>query len=485
MTHRLKLDALSATYASSATWIIDGLDLISESGAAIGIIGDNGSGKSTLAHAIVGIIPYLIPGRVRGKVDLDGMDLLDMDLQARLGLVGYTFQDVESQILFGTVRDILGFSESELPHGLLRHAMNVLGIGHLLARSPGELSGGEAQRIALLTALRRRPSVLLYDEATSALDPQARRDFHRLVDCLLEHELIVILLGQREAILAPYCEKIISVQNRRLAAGGETDPSNIPEPGVLWEEMAIVLPINATFAPQIELSAVTVKRSGNRSFVLGPVDLTIAPGEIVALLGPNGSGKTTLFLSLLGAIRALAGEFTLNDTMYSVRKWRAMPPPIAVVTQSPLSQIIGATLLEEFFIGLSLDKESQADDLQGALRRHFPFLDFNLDPLQLSFGQQRLVTILTCLLGPRPIVLVDEPEQGLDSTTLEYVKTWMKRNHRTRQKTILFSTHEIPLAAELADRCILLNRGRIIAETTISDPVFLDEWYFRNIAQDS
>ncbi len=482
--HRLALKQLNATYQDQQRWAIEAFELAAEGGSALGVIGHNGSGKSTLAHAIIGIIPHLIPGRVNGQATLDGCELLTMDFQNRLANVGYTFQDVESQILFGTVRDVLGISCGGTPHSLLRQAIGILNIAPLLCKSPEELSGGEAQRVALLTALRCRPTLLLYDEATSALDPGARRDFGKPVNFLKENDLIVILFGQRRSILAPYCDEMIGLRAGRKVSVTEAIPASIQPPEIFWKDIYDILGSVATHVPKLWCSDVFVTRRGTDSFVLGPINLTVEPGEVVAVLGPNGSGKTTLFLSLIGAIKTQRGAFGLDGKAFNPRQWRAAAPSASIVTQSPLSRIIGSTLKEEFALSLECYQETLRNEVINRIRTHFPFLEMDRDPLQLSFGQQRVLTMLTSLLDSHPLIFLDEPEQGLDPLALCYLKEWVKGGPVRRNKMVIFSTHDLVLAAELADRCILLNHGHFLAETRIKEPVALESWYFEHLAKE-
>ena len=90
-------------------------------GKVLALCGANGSGKTTLARAVLGLVPELIPGTVEGRLTWQNAPLPPR-LHQRLGLVGYTFQDVDSQILFGTVADVLGLNDTFQPKFLKRYA---------------------------------------------------------------------------------------------------------------------------------------------------------------------------------------------------------------------------------------------------------------------------------------------------------------------------------------------------------------------------
>lgn len=474
MSFSLHLEDLRVAYGNRPTPIINGLNFRADSGHCIGIEGNNGSGKSTLAHAIVGLIPHITPGRVEGHAWIDSKDLFDYDLSKRLGFVGYSFQDTESQILFGTVGDVLGLQERDTDHTLLEIAIADLGIEHLVDRTPDELSGGEAQRVALVTALRRNPKLIIYDEASSALDPQARRDFKHLVDDLKQREHVLVLLGQQRHILGPYCDEVLSLQNGKLTEA-PIDTNIKPEQAdEFWSEFSS----DSIEVPEVRLEEIQFARGKKKRFVLGPLNLTLRPGETVALVGPNGSGKTTLFLLLLGALKPRSGFFELAGRKYKDAVANPWPKTVTMVSQSPLEQIIAGTVAQE--LGLS-PSVSESNAFARELLKHFPYLGMDRDPLELSHGQQRMLSMLASFLSRHPILILDEPEQGLDARSLTYVKRWLETNARAKSKTVLFSTHDLAFAAGMASRCLLMSAGQIVGEIATKDPEELERWYFSHL----
>lgn len=475
MAFSLHLEDLRVAYSDQSSWIIDHLELALQSRRCIGIEGNNGAGKSTLAHAIVGLIPDITPGRVEGHAWMDSTDLFSCDLPTRLGLVGYSFQDTESQILFGTVGDVLGLTENETSQELMALAICDLRIEHLLQRTPDELSGGESQRVALATAIRRGPRLIIYDEASSALDPHARRNFKLFADHLKQREHSLMLLGQRREILGPYCDAVLSLQGGKLVdalTGAYAESSHIKEFWLAASEMLT----DSIEAPELQLKKIKFARSGEGGFVLGPVDVSFNPGETVAIVGPNGSGKTTLFLLLLGALKPRSGVFELARRKYKAAKPNPWPKTVTMVSQSPLEQIVSGTVGLELGLTSPLDGESR--HLAKEILEHFPYLRFDRDPLELSHGQQRMLGMLACFLSRHPILIIDEPEQALDATSLQYVQSWLEINARERSKTVIFSTHDLAFAAKMASRCLLMTGGQIVAEIATKDPVELERWYF-------
>ena len=87
------------------------------------------------------------------------------------------------------------------------------------------------------------------------------------------------------------------------------------------------------------------------------------------------------------------------------------------------------------------------------------------------------------LIGKHTILLIDEPEQGLDDLAVQYVIHWLTSNRNKREKTVVFSTHDLAFAAKCADRVVLMNEGVILGETVSNNPGELEKWYFENIGR--
>ncbi|WP_025270706.1 ABC transporter ATP-binding protein [Hippea sp. KM1] len=153
-----------------SNFILNGINLTVKRGELFVLMGANGAGKTTLLNAIAGIVPY------SGRILLDGCDITKHPPEMRN--IGYVFQDLllfphmscYENIVFGA--KLKGVFDRQR----LDEIIEVLKIGHLLKKKPGQLSGGEAQRIALARVLLIRPRLLLMDEPFSKLDRKTAED---------------------------------------------------------------------------------------------------------------------------------------------------------------------------------------------------------------------------------------------------------------------------------------------------------------------
>jgi iron complex transport system ATP-binding protein len=206
-----------------------------------------------------------------------------------------------------------------------------------------------------------------------------------------------------------------------------------------------------------------------RTQALRGLDAEVRAGEIVAILGENGSGKSTLLKVVARILPASAGQVWLDGLPLGSLPRRQTARRIAYLPQSvdlvfpiraldlvlqgraPHARGFSADTPEDLARALAA---MRACDVEGLAER---------DASALSGGETRRVFLARALAQEAEIWLLDEPTAGLDPRhRLEFLDV-LRRTHRDRRGTVLLVTHEIELAAELADRVLLLRAGRTIA----------------------
>ena len=197
------------------------------------------------------------------------------------------------------------------------------------------------------------------------------------------------------------------------------------------------------------------------------VDLEVEHGERIALLGPNGAGKTTLMLHLNGLMSG-AGELEIagvdvgRDTLHELRR------RVGVVFQDPDDQLFMPTVTEDVAFGplnLGLGGDEVRERVAEALARVRMTDAAARAPHQLSMGERRRVAIATVLaMRPRLLVL-DEPSANLDPRARRELLGILAEIERT----MVLATHDLPLAAELCERTVILAGGRVVADGPTRD----------------
>jgi len=204
------------------------------------------------------------------------------------------------------------------------------------------------------------------------------------------------------------------------------------------------------------------KRYG-RVVALDDVSFSIRPGEVLGLIGPNGSGKTTLFECLGGVLPADAGLVTRDGAPLTPRERTSiffyLPDAIAPWP----AQTVGWAL--DFTIGFLGGDAARRDDVVRRLDVE-RLLDSRMGTL--SKGQRKRALLAIGLLAPQPMLLADEPFDGLDLRQSRDVAAVLRAYAQTG-RTLFLSIHQISDAARVCDRFVLLSAGRVCGEGTLDE----------------
>jgi cobalt/nickel transport system ATP-binding protein len=195
---------------------------------------------------------------------------------------------------------------------------------------------------------------------------------------------------------------------------------------------------------------------------LDGVDLRVAHGERVAVLGPNGAGKTTLMLHLNGLL-AGQGELTVAGVQVAGGDARELRARVGLVFQDPDDQLFLPTVREDVAFGplnLGVTPEEAAARVSAALGEVRMEHVADRAPHQLSLGQRRRVAIATVLAMEPSLLVLDEPSASLDPRARRELLETLDR----LDETMLVVTHDLPFAAELCERAVVLSAGRIVAD---------------------
>ena len=193
------------------------------------------------------------------------------------------------------------------------------------------------------------------------------------------------------------------------------------------------------------------------------VGFTVRSGEILGVIGPNGAGKTTLLECVAGVQAADSGEVAFGASWSSYRGRCSVlfyvPDGIAPWPNQSVGWAIDFTL--GFFGGRR--------DLYAAVAH-----DLNLEPLfgrtvgALSKGQRKRLLLAIALLAPQPVILIDEPFEGLDLRQSHELEVTL-RQHVSAGRTLVLSIHQIADAARICNRFLLLSSGNVVAEGTLDE----------------
>ena len=196
--------------------------------------------------------------------------------------------------------------------------------------------------------------------------------------------------------------------------------------------------------------------------VLAGLDLDVARGERVAIFGPNGAGKTTLMLHLNGLLRG-DGDLHVTGLAVGPATERALRARVGLVFQDPDDQLFMPTVAEDVAFGplnLGLDRERTQARVHEALAAVGMEHAAGRAPHQLSMGERRRVAVATVLAMRPELLVLDEPSANLDPRARRELLEVLER----LDCTLLVVTHDLPFAAELCQRAVILAGGCVAAD---------------------
>ena len=233
------------------------------------------------------------------------------------------------------------------------------------------------------------------------------------------------------------------------------DAADCPEEGARDRGAQPVLVVRGLRVPR--------GRGRRRHEVLHDVSLTVERGRILAVVGVNGSGKSTLLRALAGLERWTAGEVSVAGRR---RRPGRTGRAVTLVMQNPEHQFLERTVRDELAHGMRLegDEEAAVERAVAGMLARFDLVDrAGANPFLLSGGQQRRLSVASVLGEHREAICLDEPTFGQDRRSAEAL---MARLHDVAADGagLVIATHDMELAAEHADRVLVLAAGRVLAE---------------------
>ncbi|MEW2074019.1 ATP-binding cassette domain-containing protein [Streptomyces sp. NPDC013433] len=526
----IRFENVSVTYDGVDEPAVRGVDFEVPEGELVLLVGPSGVGKSTVLGAVSGLVPHFTGGTLHGRVTVAGRDTRTHKPRELADVVGTVGQDPLSHFVTDTVEDELAYGMESLgiPPAVMRRrveeTLDLLGLADLRDRPIATLSGGQQQRVAIGSVLTPHPRVLVLDEPTSALDPAAAEEvlavLQRLVHDLgttvlmAEHRLerviqyadqVALLPGPGErpwlgtppevmavspvrppvvdlGRLADWSPLPLTVRDARRKAGPLRDrladrrpPAREPEPPAPAPRRLFPRrkPDTPAPTPVAEVRSLAVRR--DRVQALRHIDLTVTPGETIALMGRNGAGKSTLLSALVGLVAPSSGSVRTGDAVPHRTRPRDLVRRVGLVPQEPRDLLYADTVAAEC-AAADGDAGAEPGTCRALLTELLPSVADDTHPRDLSEGQRLTLALAVVLTARPPLLLLDEPTRGLDYAAKARLVTIL-RGLAAEGHAIVMATHDVELAAELAHRVVLLAEGEVIAdgpaaEVVVASPSF-------------
>ena len=453
--------------------LLDQLDWIIQKGEQWALTGPSGSGKTLLAHTLLG--KHFFTGEINAATDRIAIVEQQHRFRNRPGTTELYYQqrfnasDADQTI---TVAQELADAGWPDPDPAL---LDTLHIRPLLQRPLIQLSNGENKRVQLAIALLDVPELLILDNPFLGLDAEGRATLHAIINSLPAKQIQLLLITSPHELPAAITH-IAQLDKGRLIYTGEKAGFN---PGdrrdALQLDTAILQRLrdaaaetgNADFADAVRMENVNIHYG--ETTVLKNIHWQVRKGECWNVSGPNGAGKSTL-LSLITADnpQAYANHIWLFDrrrgtgeTIWDIKKKIGfVSPELHLYFDNAAScfEIIASGFFDTIGLFRTLSPEQEA--LVGLWMDLLSLKDYRHRRLiQLSTGQQRMILLARALIKNPPLLILDEPCQGLDDDQTSRFRQLIDTLCQSFHTTLIYVSHYQQELPACIDHWLRLEKG--------------------------
>jgi ABC-type branched-subunit amino acid transport system ATPase component len=473
---------------------IDHVDLTLAPGAITGVIGPNGAGKSTLIGLIGGAL-----APTAGSIRLEGRDVsrLPASERARAG-IGRTYQ-IPRPFLDMTVEENLEVAQYSIEPFIRAEAARaerkallartgLLDAANLPARALPLL---RRKRLEVARALALKPRVVLLDEVGAGLVDSEITELIALIKSTVDSRTAIVIVEHVIRVVRECCARSIVLnfgkkliegptaeildndevaavylgthgsRENRAASGDQVDVVHVGAP---IEERSALAPLiaarpgNASDRPLLELQG--VEAGYGQARVLKGIDLTVAEGDAIAILGANGAGKTTLARVITGAIAPTSGSVRIaGQDVAGLASHRIAGMGVAHCMEGRriISTLSGEENLK--IAARSVDARTMGERLN-AVYDLFPVLAErkNSPGTSMSGGQQQMLAIARTLMARPRLVIFDEISLGLAPVVMDRLYETLALLKQARM-TLIVIEQDVDRALALADHAYVLEQG--------------------------
>ena len=450
--------------------LLEGIHLQIKKGDVFGIIGANGSGKTVLAKAIAGELPVL------GEIAEDGVFArkhfvpFHSSLSLSNGHAVYRQQrwnKIDTELL-PTVKDEIQKCEDP---ALAEKILGDFGLVNLIESFVINLSNGEQRKLELVKALAANPDLLVLDNAYTGLDSNSRVLLTEMLEILIRNGQTIAMTGLELNDFPHSVQDFIVLNNGRIKQYCNRSTINLPEQNP--DEINADYPawVNSDYDELVFLNDVSLQYRDR--IILDKINWQILKGEHWSLSGPNGSGKTSLLNLIFGDnpkaygsnIRLFGKPKGSGESIWDIKAKIGFVSP-EFHQFLPQNQTVTDVICSGFSEAESLFKRPTGYQLDVA-RRWMKTLGYSKIGSklfgELSTSAQRIVLLIRTLVKNPPLLILDEPFQGLDHAHVRLLKDLLNKIAKESDCAMIFVTHIPSELPECIGKHLKIKDGRIVS----------------------
>ncbi|MEV0296469.1 ABC transporter ATP-binding protein [Nocardia sp. NPDC050710] len=495
MTPLLEIGGLNVSFGLPGARVhaVRNLSLTIAAGESLALIGASGSGKSATAFATMGLLPP--SAQVSGSIRFDGTELVgrrDRELSLLRGRrIAMVHQDSLAALtpvipVGKQLAEAITIHQPRLGRAAVtEYAVALLDSVGLdnprqrMADLPHEFSGGMRQRVGIAMAIANEPDLLIADEPTSALDVTVAAQILDLLDTVRARTGAALLLITHDlGVVARTCTRVAVLDRGELVEQGEVrtlfgEPAGTRVGAMLAAGSPRAAASRPAGAQVLRVSGLRRHFRQQRSVTVPAVqavDLELAAGQALALIGESGCGKSTVLREIMALRAPQAGAievFGRDVADLNRRDRHALRTRLQMVMQDPTNSLNPTMTVAEL---IAEPLRIQGHARRGSRERAVELLArVGLDPAsadrrpgQLSGGQRQRVAIARAL-APRPdLVLLDEPVSALDMPLRAGIMDLLTGLREQYGLAYLIVSHDISLTRGTAERVAVMYLGRVV-----------------------
>jgi len=445
------------------------------------VLGPNGSGKTSLVQSLIDEYTIVAGSLIKSPALTSPRSIGYVSFEQQQSLYDHGEMRKRSHETFSS-EEVLGINHSSKENPEIQKILRTVQIEDLLQKNMSYLSTGETRRVLIGRALCKKPELLILDEPFEGLDPDGRLSFEKLIDSIIKHhETSIILVTHRLGHIPKGMTHVLMLNDNKIHKSCRIEEA----------DFAVNAPVNHRTKSSgnkkksaglpgetiVKMENLTVSFSGTE--IISDFSWNVKKGENWVITGANGTGKSTILRLIYGDLTQGYGRKLIlfgkpkgsGESLWDIRKkigYISTELHMDYRKNVPAEEVI----LSGIYDSVGLFHHPSAEEAEKS-REWLKFLGLagrGPSPLQqFSFGEQRLILLARSLIKEPPLLILDEPLQGMDPWNRKKFVNVIETAALAGKTQIILVSHHIEEVPESFDKHLHLEKQKGVFSYSIED----------------